>query len=120
MRRLRNVGLILAAAAVGIAGTLAVGELTGDDEPTRIIQADPAPGVAGSSPSTAPRLVVEDGIRDAEARRMVAAAVGAVPGDAVSVERDDNLAQVEVRDARGLLIEVTLDDKLRVVGTETD
>lgn len=109
-------GAVALAAAGGAGATYAI--TSGGEEAeaaTRVIRADPQPARAGT-----PELVVEDGLGDAEARRMVAAALQAVPGDAISVEREDAGAEVEVRDARGQHVEVTLDAQLRVTATETD
>jgi hypothetical protein len=43
-----------------------------------------------------------------------------VPGTALSVERDDGLFEVEVREAGGRHHEVLLDDAFAVVGTDDD
>ncbi len=124
-RRLIAAALVLAGAAVG-AGTVAASGALGEEDPVEVVTVPVEP--AGSSgTSTAPSggasassLVVEDGIARADATRLREAALGRVPGEAISVERDDGLFQVEVRDEHGRLQEVLLDDGFRVVGTDGD
>lgn len=111
MRRPLLVGALVAA-GIGIgAGTVAAAGVLDGDEPVEVITVE-APGPA--------KLTVEDGIVRADAERLVRAATAEVAGTALSVERDDGLFEVEVRDAGGRHLEVLVDDGFRVVGTDDD
>lgn len=110
--------LVAAGLAAGVGGVAAFGAFA-EDEPVEVItveSAEPASGRA-SAPS---ELAVEDGIPRADAERLAAAAMQRAPGGALSVERDDGLYEVEVRERGGDHVEVLLDDAFEVVGVDGD
>jgi hypothetical protein len=117
--------LVIAGIAIG-GGTVAAAGIFGEEEPVEVITVPVEPSNAsgaGARPAesgVSASLVTEDGIARADATRLRAAALERVPGEAISVERDDGLFQVEVRDEQGRILEVLLDDGFRVVGTDGD
>ncbi|MET0684538.1 MAG: hypothetical protein ABW060_04430 [Solirubrobacteraceae bacterium] len=117
--------LVLAGAGVG-AATVAASGAIGEEEAVGVITVPVEPADAGGAPAASSAdaggtsFVVEDGIARADATRLRAAALARVPGEAISAERDDGLFQVEVRDEGGRILEVLLDDRMRVVGTDGD
>jgi hypothetical protein len=111
MRRTLLLGALVAA-GIGVgAGTVAAAGVLDDDEPVEVVTLE-AGGPA--------ELTVEDGIARADAERLVRAATAELPGTALSVERDDDRFEVEVRAPGGRHHEVLLDDAFRVVGTDDD
>jgi hypothetical protein len=122
------------AGVLGVAGAVAglgVGWIASDElrpEPRPIVlDAAPEPSSAPASPAAQPApaggprsLVAEDGISEADARRIERAARRAVPGTVLSVERDDGLFHADVRERSGGISEVLLDDRFRVVGVDID
>jgi hypothetical protein len=119
-RTLVIAALVLAGAGVGAGTVLASGAL-GDDEPVEVITVPAEPASAPAEPGAeSSRFVVEDGISRADAERLSAGALKAVPGTPISVERDDGLYQVEIRDRGGRILEVLIDDRFAVVGTDGD
>ena len=116
MRRGLLAGLLVAGGlAAGAAGLAASGALA-EDEPVDVITIEsPAPAPGGARGA---ELVVEDGIPRADAERLAASATRHTPGDALSVERDDGLYEVEVRDTAGRHAEILLDDGFGVVGMD--
>ncbi|HEY8584829.1 MAG TPA: hypothetical protein VIL49_17845 [Capillimicrobium sp.] len=127
MRRNLLLGLAAAGiAAVGVAGGVAGASLLDDDEvelapitvaaQTSDVSTGTDAGSAAAAGSSA--IVAEDGIAAADARRLAAAATEELPGAAISVEADDGLFNVEVRDRAGAIVEVLVDQSGRVVGMD--
>jgi len=118
MRRGPLAGLLVAGGiAVGAGGVVVSGAFA-DDKPVEIVTIE-SPAPAGGTAS-ANEIVVEDGIPRADARRLAAAAGRDTPGRVLSVERDDDLFEVEVRLAGGRHAEILLDDAFDVVGRDGD
>jgi hypothetical protein len=110
-RKLLIAALVVAGIGVG-AGTVAASGALGEEDPVEVITVQEAGAPA--------QLTVEDGIARADADRLVKAATAEVAGTALSVERDDDLFEVEVRAPDGRHHEVLLDDAFDVVGTDDD
>lgn len=111
MRRLAVGAAAAGLLAVGAAGGAVAAGALGDDELEVQSITVPAPGASGA-------LIAEDGIPAAQARRLAAAATRALPGTPISVERDDGLYAIDVRDRSGAIVEVLADDAGRVVGMD--
>ena len=119
MRRgLLAILLVGGGVAAGIGGVAASGAFA-EDEPIQVITVDSAEPASGRAPATS-ELAVEDGIPRAAAQRLAIAATERAPGSALSVERDDGLYEVEVRERGGDHVEVLLDDAFTVVGVDGD
>lgn len=116
----RRIAGVLAGGALllGAGGAAAAYEVRGGDHDDRsIVVSDDAPRSQSGAPD---RVVVEDGIGRAEARRLMDAATQRVPGSPVSVQREDGGAQVEVRERDGRLVDVRLDRDLRTLDVDRD
>lgn len=111
MRRLAVGAAAAGLLALGAAGGAVAAGALGDDELEVQSITVPAPGDADA-------LIAEDGIPAAQARRLAAAATRALPGTPISVERDDGLYAIDVRDRSGAIVEVLADDAGRVVGMD--
>jgi len=115
MRRLADGAAAVGLLALGAAGGAVAAGALGDDELEVQSITVPAPGDPDAGPGA---LVAEDGIPAAQARRLAAAATRALPGTPISVERDDGLYAIDVRDRSGAIVEVLADDAGRVVGMD--
>ncbi|MEZ5122076.1 MAG: hypothetical protein R2736_10950 [Solirubrobacterales bacterium] len=111
MRRLAVGAAAAGLLALGAAGGAVAAGALGDDELE--VQSITVP-----APRDADALIAEDGIPAAQARRLAAAATRALPGTPISVERDDGLYAIDVRDRSGAIVEVLADDAGRVVGMD--
>lgn len=123
MRKLAIGGAAVAIAVVAAAGGAVTAMALDDDElevqaiTVPVSQAASVDDGAGAG-AGAGSLVAEDGITADEARRLARAATTELPGTAISVERDDGLYGVEVRDRVGAIVEVLVDLDGRVVGMD--
>jgi uncharacterized membrane protein YkoI len=108
--------LAAATACVGVGGgALALAIADDDDGEPRTVNVAGGEGNPGSR-----RVVVDDLIPPADARRAAKAAENDAGGTALTVDHDDGLYEVEIQRADGRIIELYLDDRFRVVGSELE
>lgn len=109
MGRLTVIALVAAGIATGAGGALAL-EAVGDEGERSIPAVSLPAGPVAPAPARSTEVVVDDGVPTREAGVLARRALARVGGEALSVDIDDGLFEVEVQRPDGAIVEVLLDD----------